>query len=60
MIPPELVTSFIPTAAIIGILFAIFLWKRVAAIQLTGPQAVLRSQNGRECVSFALAVPAGL
>lgn len=48
MVPDVIVSSFIPLSAVIGILFAIFLWKRVSAIQLAGGQAVLRSQNGRE------------
>jgi len=47
-VPDAVVSVIIPGSAVVAILFAIVLWKRVASIQLTGGQAVLRSQNGRE------------
>ncbi|GFR45263.1 hypothetical protein Agub_g6369 [Astrephomene gubernaculifera] len=47
MLPDALVASLIPAAAVIGILFAIFLWKRVSAVQMTGGR-LISSQNGRE------------
>lgn len=40
-------TILIPSASAVGVLFAVFLWNRVAKIQLTGG-SVFRSQNGRE------------
>ncbi|KAL6754594.1 vacuolar H+-pyrophosphatase [Haematococcus lacustris] len=39
---------FIPTATVLGIVFAVYLWKVVAKVQMTGGQNVVRSQNGRE------------
>jgi hypothetical protein len=48
MIPDAVIAAFIPVSAVLAILFGVFLWKRVSAIQLTGSSAVLRSQNGRE------------
>lgn len=39
---------FIPLSCVLGIIFAIWLWKVVARVQLVGGQAVVRSQNGRE------------
>jgi H+-translocating diphosphatase len=46
---PVLVPNvLIPLSAVVGIIFALWLWKRVSAIQLTGGQSVFRSQNGRE------------
>lgn len=45
--PDALIAAFIPASAVVAILFAVFLWKRVAAIQMTGGR-VLSSQNGRE------------
>ncbi|GIL74438.1 hypothetical protein Vretimale_2132 [Volvox reticuliferus] len=45
--PDPVVASLIPAAAVIGIIFAVFLWKRVSAIQLTGGR-LISSQNGRE------------
>jgi hypothetical protein len=46
-IPDALIAAAIPLSALIGILFAVFLWNRVAAVQLTGAR-VLSSQTGRE------------
>lgn len=43
----EAFASVVPISAIAGILFAIFLWRRVAQIQVRGGGA-LRSDNGRE------------
>lgn len=43
----EAFVSVVPISAIAGILFAIFLWRRVAQIQVRGGGA-LRSDNGRE------------
>lgn len=37
----------IPLCSLVGIFFALFLWKRVAAIKVRGGAAV-RSENGRE------------
>jgi hypothetical protein len=41
-------TVFIPTSAVIAILFGIWLWQRVSSVSLTPGQSVFRSQNGRE------------
>lgn len=38
----------IPGAPILGILFAIWLWKRVSNIHMVGGQSVLKGANGRE------------
>lgn len=40
-------TIGIPTSALLGIFFAVFLWQRVAQIKVRGGAAV-RSENGRE------------
>jgi inorganic pyrophosphatase len=48
MIPDAVVAAVIPVACVTALIFAVYLWKRVAAIQVSGGQAVLRSQNGRE------------
>lgn len=40
---------FIPAAALIALVFAAFMWKRVSAISMTPGQSVYRSQaTGRE------------
>jgi hypothetical protein len=39
---------FIPGSCILGIVFAVYLWKVVSKVQLVGGQNVVRSQNGRE------------
>lgn len=46
-LPDALIATIIPGSAIIGILFAVFLWKRVSAIQLTGGR-LISSENGRQ------------
>lgn len=40
------VTAVIPTCALLGVVFALFLWRRVAAIRVRG--ASVRSEDGRE------------
>jgi hypothetical protein len=40
-------TLFIPFSAVVGIVFALILWKRVSEIRVGGGGAV-RSENGRE------------
>ena len=46
--PSIFAAVFIPVAAACGLLFAVFLWRVVARVQLVGGQNVVRSQNGRE------------
>lgn len=48
VIPDLVVSVLIPVASVIGIFFGLWMWKRVASIQLTAGQSVFRSQNGRE------------
>ena len=45
--PDAVATIGIPLAAIAGVIFALFLWKRVSEIRVGGGSA-LRSENGRE------------
>lgn len=47
-IPDVVIMVAIPACCVVGILFAVFLWKRVAAIQLTAGAQTIRSANGRE------------
>lgn len=41
------VSTAIPVSALLGIVFALFLWHRVSQIKVRGGAAV-RSENGRE------------
>nr|ADK36629.1 vacuolar H+-pyrophosphatase [Dunaliella viridis] len=43
-----IIAGLIPAAAVIGLIFAAYLWRVVAKVQLVGGQNVVRSQNGRE------------
>ena len=45
---PTVTLAVIPVACVLGIIFAIILWRTVAQIQLGGSKSVLHSQNGRE------------
>ena len=45
--PDAVPTYGIPIAAILGVLFAIFLWQRVSKIRVGG-ESTVRSENGRE------------
>ena len=47
-VPDAVIYATIPICSLVGILFAIFLWKRVSAIQLTAGSQTIRSANGRE------------
>lgn len=48
VLPDIVPTVVIPVFAVIGILFGLWMWRRVANIHLTPGQSVFRSQNGRE------------
>ncbi len=43
-----IVSVLIPACTFIGILFAIFMWKRVSAISMGRGQSAYRTPNGRE------------
>ena len=44
---PDSFTYFIPAAAVVSILFAVWLWARVSAVRVA-PATHTRSENGRE------------
>lgn len=44
----NVIAAVIPICCILGLVFAAYLWKIVARVQLVGGQNVVRSQNGRE------------
>lgn len=55
MVMPDLFpTVFIPVSTFVGIAFALFLWKRVSAVQMVGGQSVVRSQNRREYLGLGI------
>lgn len=48
ILPDLFVTVYIPATAVVGILFGVWLWKRVSAISMTPGQSVFKTANGRE------------
>lgn len=42
------VLTFIPVSCVLGLIFAVYLWRVVAKVQMVGGHNVVRSQNGRE------------
>ena len=51
-------TVLIPSAAAVGVVFAVLLWQKVSQITLT-PGSTFRSQNGREYLLVSLQARAG-
>ena len=46
--PPLVPLVLVPTSAVLGIVFALWLWRRVSAISVSPASSVFRSNNGRE------------